>query len=155
MKSTVFSDAFSQNDALVVWNISIVSFLISSFRASKNSHEIKRDCLCLLVCFSLSGCPKILRTSSKQNPRIVVYEIIVFIRVKNIIRISRNIKIILPFTNKFFGQSVKQRKPRKMTVLRNGYYLIREFNDVTEIRVVRYNCITSLRRIFILPLIKE
>ena len=89
----------------------------------------------------------------KKN--IIIDEIIVFIRVKNFIRISWNIKIILPFYYKLFGKSVKQRKPCKMTVLRNRNYLIREFNDITEIRVVRYNCITSLRRIFILPLIKE
>ena len=78
----------------------------------------------------------------KKN--IVVNQMIIFVRVKNIIRISRNIKIILPFYYKLFGKSVKQREPCKMTVLRNGYYLIREFYNVTEIRVVRYNCITSL-----------
>ena len=87
----------------------------------------------------------------KKN--IIVNQIIIFIRVKNFIRISRNVEIILPFYYKLFGQSVKQRKPRKMTVLRNRNYLIREFNDITDIKVVRYNCITSLRRIFILPLI--
>lgn len=85
-----------------------------------------------------------IRFPDELKKNIIIDEIIVFIRVKNFIRISRNIKIILPFYYKLFGESIKQRKPRKMTVLRNGYYLIREFYNVTEIRVVRYNCITSL-----------
>ena len=96
-----------------------------------------------------------IRFPDELKKHIVVNQMIIFIRVENFIRISRNIKIILPFYYKLFGQSVKQRKPCKMTVLRNGNYLIREFNNVTDIRVVRYNCITSLRRFFILPLLKE
>ena len=53
----------------------------------------------------------------KKN--IIVDEIIVFIRVKNFIQISRDFKITLPLYYKLFGESVKQRKPCKMTVLRD------------------------------------
>ena len=72
-----------------------------------------------------------IRFPDELKKNIVVNQMIIFVRIKNIIRISRNIKIILPLYYKLFGESIKQRKPSKMTVLRNGYYLIREFNNVT------------------------